>query len=163
MKRGETYLRREQRDDGSWEGSWGVCFTYGTWFGVGGLHATGTRPDDPALQRAAAFLLSHQHDDGGWGERIESCLERQWIDRPDGHVVQTSWALLSLLLAGDPDPEASDRAAAFLLARQQADGNWPHEGMVGVFNRSCAINYDWYRLYFPLRALAAWRSSRPAT
>lgn len=23
-----------QRPDGSWYGSWGICFTYGTWFGI---------------------------------------------------------------------------------------------------------------------------------
>ena len=26
-----------QRPDGSWYGSWGVCFTYGTWFGIEAL------------------------------------------------------------------------------------------------------------------------------
>lgn len=26
-----------QRKDGSWEGLWGVCFTYGVWFGIEGL------------------------------------------------------------------------------------------------------------------------------
>ena len=28
------YVRSKQRVDGSFEGSWGVCFTYGTWFGL---------------------------------------------------------------------------------------------------------------------------------
>ena len=31
---GLDYVRVKQRADGSWEGSWGVCFTYGTWFGL---------------------------------------------------------------------------------------------------------------------------------
>lgn len=30
---GRAYVERVQRSDGSWYGSWGVCFTYGTWFG----------------------------------------------------------------------------------------------------------------------------------
>jgi cycloartenol synthase len=30
---GLKYVLRTQRKDGSWYGSWGVCFTYGTWFG----------------------------------------------------------------------------------------------------------------------------------
>jgi squalene cyclase len=35
--------------------------------------------------------------------------------------------------------------------------------MVGMFNRTCAINYDWYRLYFPLWALAEWRNRQAET
>ncbi|MCG8600795.1 MAG: hypothetical protein MI807_11680 [Verrucomicrobiales bacterium] len=162
MMFGEDYLRREQRDDGSWEGSWGVCFTYGTWFGVKGMLASGTRPDDPTLRRAAEFLLSKQREDGSWGEAIESCLERRWIDSPNGNVVQTSWALLALLALGESgDPV--DAAANFILTKQQRDGNWPNEGMVGMFNRTCAINYDWYRLYFPMWALAEWRNATEGT
>lgn len=30
---GRAYVERVQRPDGSWYGSWGVCFTYGAWFG----------------------------------------------------------------------------------------------------------------------------------
>ena len=30
---GERFIRKEQRPDGSWYASWGVCFTYGAWFG----------------------------------------------------------------------------------------------------------------------------------
>ncbi len=49
-------------------GSWGVCFTYGTWFGVEGLIAAGAKPNDPAIQKACQFLVSKQRADGGWGE-----------------------------------------------------------------------------------------------
>ena len=31
---GLEYMKGEQRADGSWYGSWGVCFTYGAWFGL---------------------------------------------------------------------------------------------------------------------------------
>ena len=30
---GKRFLLKEQRTDGSWYGSWGVCFTYAAWFG----------------------------------------------------------------------------------------------------------------------------------
>ncbi|MCB1064088.1 MAG: terpene cyclase/mutase family protein [Verrucomicrobiae bacterium] len=160
IDRGGAWLRSQQRDDGSWEGSWGVCFTYGTWFGVSGLMALGAGSDDPALIRASEFLLSHQHDDGGWGEAISSCHQRKWVDVPEGHVVQTAWALLSLIRSGNRDHEAQARAVDFLSKRQSPDGGWPHEGMVGIFNRTCAINYDWYRLYFPLWALAEWHDQQ---
>ena len=34
---GRNFLKSIQRSDGSWYGSWGVCFIYGTWFGIGKL------------------------------------------------------------------------------------------------------------------------------
>ncbi|MFO0605879.1 MAG: prenyltransferase/squalene oxidase repeat-containing protein [Polyangiales bacterium] len=156
----EGFLRRAQREDGSWEGSWGVCFTYGTWFGVSGLRACGATPSDPALHRARAFLRAHQGADGAWGEHPSSCWERRYVAHPEGQAVMTSWALLALLRAGETDAAALERAARFLVARQGDDGAWPRESIAGVFNRTCMINYDNYRKYFPLWALAEWRAAR---
>jgi squalene cyclase len=34
ISRGQGFIRAIQRPDGSWYGSWGICFTYGTWFGI---------------------------------------------------------------------------------------------------------------------------------
>ena len=33
----QRLLKSIQRDDGSWYGSWGCCFTYAGWFGIEGL------------------------------------------------------------------------------------------------------------------------------
>ena len=41
-KSGRDFLKSIQKDDGSWYGSWAICFTYVTWFGVLGLIATGS-------------------------------------------------------------------------------------------------------------------------
>ena len=40
------------------------------------------------------------------------------------------------------------------LQDTQTDDGWPAEMVYGVFNRNCMINYDNYRYYFPLWALA---------
>ena len=34
IQRGSRFIKAIQRPDGSWYGSWGICFTYGTWFGI---------------------------------------------------------------------------------------------------------------------------------
>lgn len=156
VARGELFLRESQREDGSWEGSWGVCFTYGTWFGVTGLMAAGASPKDAAITRACAFLLAHQRDDGAWGEAPASCWERRYVPTDEGQVVMTSWALFALVRGGCEDREAMARAARFLVERQREDGSYARESIAGVFNRTCMINYDLYRQYFPVWALGAW-------
>jgi squalene cyclase len=40
-----------------------------------------------------------------------------------------------------------------LTSRQDANGDWPHESIVGVFNANCMITYMNYRNAFPLKAL----------
>jgi squalene/oxidosqualene cyclase-like protein len=158
LAKGERFLRSKQRQDGSFEGSWAVCFTYGTWFGVSGLLAAGVSPRDPAIVRACEFLLSKQRKDGAWGEHHTSCSERRWVDHPEGHAANTSWALLTLVRANCAAREQMRRAAQWLIDRQDSDGSWPRESLVGVFNRTCMINYENYRRYFPLWALGEWRA-----
>jgi squalene/oxidosqualene cyclase-like protein len=156
MSRGARFIRTLQRPDGSWEGNWGICFTYGTWFGIWGLRDAGASADDPAIVRAAEFLRAKQCADGGWGESHESCLQRRYVQHPDGgQVVMTAWAVLALVKASpERHRDAINAGVRFLLARQLPNGDWPVQGMTGVFNRTCMLNYRFYRNYFPLWALA---------
>lgn len=156
VQRALKFLRNIQKSDGSFEGSWAVCFTYGTWFGVTGLLAAGAPTRDPAVVRACEFLLARQRADGAWGEHHRSSAERRWIDHPDGHAANTAWALSTLVRANSPARENMRRAAQWLVQRQDTDGSWPRESIVGVFNRTCLINYENYRRYFPLWALGEW-------
>jgi lanosterol synthase len=151
---GVRFLRDTQREDGSWEGSWGVCFSYGTWFAVQGLVSAGVEPEDPALRRAVAFLKAKQRPDGSWSETAESCRRREWVEGKNGHAVNTSWALLALAAAGAKNTDAVRRGVAWLKARQGSNGRWPKEPIAGVFNRTCAIHYDAYLRVFPVWALA---------
>lgn len=55
-------------------GNWGVCFTYGTWFALGGLASAGkTYNNCSTVRRGVDFLLNSQLHDGGWGESYLSC------------------------------------------------------------------------------------------
>ncbi len=156
LERGRKFLLETQRPDGSWEGSWGICFTYGTWFGVWGLRAAGLPPDHPAIQRACDFLEAHQMADGGWGEHAESCRRREYVHTEEGQAVMTSWALLALLAGGRRDSRAVARGVSFLVRRQRPDGTWPAEHIAGMFNKTSAIHYDNYLKIFPVWALALW-------
>ncbi len=154
IDRGRRFILQEQRVDGSWEGSWGVCFTYGAFFGVWGLLAAGCPESHPALKSASQFLLTQQLSDGGWGESIESCRTGRYVSTPQGQAVMTAWALLALLRTPEKHSPAVQRGLAFLTERQLPDGSFPGEGIAGVFNKTTAIHYDNYLKIFPLWALA---------
>ena len=59
-RRGLDYLLREQQDDGSWWGRWGVNHVYGTAAVLPALEACGLDGDHPAFRRAVAWLDSVQ-------------------------------------------------------------------------------------------------------
>jgi lanosterol synthase len=160
IARGMRFLRRAQRTDGLWSGAWGVHFVYGTMFGVRGLLATGAPPFDPQIRKACSALRARQRTDGGWSEHHEACIADRWIDGPTSQVVQTAWALTTLLEARDPDDAAIDRAAAWLASRQESDGTWADDAPAGVFFRTALIGYDLYRSYFPILALALHETRR---
>jgi len=158
VARGVQFIKQKQRGDGSWYGSWAVCFTYGAWFGVEGLMAAGESPSSPAVRKAVAFLLDKQHADGGWGESYKACVTKQFVQKDDSQVVNTAWALLALMQARQHavDAEPIKRGIRFLKQRQTASGDWEQEGISGVFNGNCMITYINYRNIFPLWALGRW-------
>lgn len=162
MGRGKRFIETIQRADGSWYGSWAVCFTYGTWFGIWGLMAAGeTYDSSPAIRRGVEFLLSKQRANGGWGESYLSCQDKVYSQLPDGrsHVVNTAWAMMSLIAAGQHlrDPAPLHEAARYLMSTQETNGDWPQQEIMGVFNRNCMITYANYRNIFPIWALGMYR------
>jgi squalene/oxidosqualene cyclase-like protein len=151
---GVRFLRGAQRPDGAFSGFWGVCFTYATFHAVEAFHAAGVSLSDPAITRAARFLLSIQKPDGGWGEHYTSCLEDRYVEHPESQATMTAWALLALLAAGEsPRSLPITRAVRWLESHQLADGGWPRQAPAGVFFGAAMLDYRLYKDYFPAWAL----------
>jgi squalene-hopene/tetraprenyl-beta-curcumene cyclase len=153
------FLKEKQEEDGSWYGRWGVNYIYGTWSVMAGLKAIGEDMHAPYIRRAVSWLVSKQNHDGGWGE---SCLS---YDQNESHGVgvstpsQTAWALIGLLCAGELETISVLRGINYLLRTQNAEGYWTERHFTGTgFPRVFYLRYHGYSHYFPLWALAMYRS-----
>lgn len=154
------FLLREQEKDGSWFGRWGTNYIYGTWSVLSALNAVGYAADAAPVRHAVDWLLSHQHEDGGWGESGESYWrERRSKPFPVSTASQTAWALLGLMAAGEVRNPAVARGIDFLARTQAEDGTWAEEHFTAVgFPRVFYLRYHGYRQIFPVWALARYRA-----
>ncbi len=132
-----AYIRRAQRGDGSWYGSWGICFTYAGMFALESLGSIGeTYHNSGRVKKGCEFLLSKQMADGGWGESYKGCEQKQYVQHEKSQVVQTAWACIGLMEAGYPDNTPIKKALTMIMSRQQRNGEWLQEAIEGVFNCS---------------------------
>jgi squalene-hopene/tetraprenyl-beta-curcumene cyclase len=158
IQRAIDYLRRTQERDGSWFGRWGVNYIYGTWQTLVGLAAIGVPADDPALRRGANWLLACQQACGGWGESADSYERPELRGRGECTPSQTAWALLGLMAAWNTSHPSVERGIRYLLDTQNPDGTWDEPQFTGTgFPRVFYLRYHYYRVYFPLLALARFR------
>ena len=175
------FLYSEQEDDGSWFGRWGVNYVYGTGCGVlPALAAVGDTKETPQVRKALEWLASKQNPDGGWGESIASYMEPKYSGTGiPSTASQTAWALMGILAVKDKNyDECIRRGCAFLESAQLDEGTWDEPYYTGTgfpgyglgakvdlragaplpqgkeLARGFMLNYNLYRHYFPIQALA---------
>jgi squalene-hopene/tetraprenyl-beta-curcumene cyclase len=160
LRRAIDYLRETQLKDGSWYGRWGMNYIYGTWSVLCALNAAGVDHGDDLIRKAADWLVSIQNPDGGWGEDGTSYkLDYHGYEPAPSAASQTAWALLGLMAAGRTVHPAVERGVAWLAETQNQDGFWTEPRFTATgFPRVFYLRYHGYRRYFPLWALARYRT-----
>jgi squalene-hopene/tetraprenyl-beta-curcumene cyclase len=160
LRRALRFLRKDQSEDGSWYGRWGVNYIYGTWAVLTGLRALGEDFSQGYIQRATRWVEHCQNPDGGWGESCETYVNPQTEGNGTSTPSQTAWAVMALIESGQEYSPAVELGIRFLVERQLRDGTWAEEEFTGTgFPKHFYLNYHLYRNYFPLMALARYRSA----
>ncbi|MFC7393981.1 prenyltransferase/squalene oxidase repeat-containing protein [Scopulibacillus cellulosilyticus] len=154
IESGVRWLIENQKDDGSWYGRWGVSYIYGTWAAVTGLKAVGVPSHHPAIQKAAEWIKNIQRSDGGWGESCKSDQKRTFVPLTYSTIVQTSWAVDTLISIYEKPTTEIEKGIDYILNRE----NHPEKsltypmgaGLPGHFY----IYYHSYPHIWPLLALS---------
>ena len=179
LRRAYDYILREQEDDGSWFGRWGVNYIYGIGAVLPALAAVSEDMDQSYVRRAVEWVVSHQNPDGGWGESCGSYVDPELHGVGPSTASQTAWALLALLAGKEGDSPTVKRGVDYLVRNQTEEGGWdepyftgtgfpgygvgerlanlPKPGEKGYqgldLPAAFMINYHLYRNYWPLMAL----------
>src|SRR5450631_961854 len=124
VERAIQFVLKEQEQDGSWFGRWGVNYLYGTFLVLRGLEAMGVWSHEPAVVNAAEWIRMVQNADGGWGETCGSYDDPLQRGIGPSTPSQTAWAVLGLLAAGDIRSDSVAKGVRWLISKQSPLGTW---------------------------------------
>ncbi len=160
VARALEYLFRTQEPEGCWYGRWGVNFIYGTWQVLQGLRTIDFPMNNPQIQKAVQWLEQTQQATGAWGETCRSYDEPQLKGTGEPTPSQTAWATLGLIAAGRSSSPAVKLGIDYLVETQLPDGSWEENSFTGTgFPRVFYLRYHYYRVCFPLMAIARYRTA----
>jgi squalene-hopene/tetraprenyl-beta-curcumene cyclase len=158
IQRGVKFLLKDQCEDGSWFGRWGVNYVYGTSGALRALETVSLTAKE-FCQRAVSWLRAIQKADGSFGESLWSYTDPTTKGQGNSTASQTAWGLIGLLAGAQANDPAIQKAVAYLVDQQNTDGSWSEAEFTGTgFPGVFYLKYHLYRNSFPLYALARFRN-----
>ncbi|WP_017652853.1 squalene--hopene cyclase [Fortiea contorta] len=163
LARAIAYIIKEQEPEGCWFGRWGVNYIYGTSGVLSALALINPQKHQRTIKQGAAWLVSCQNPDGGWGETCRSYDDPNLKGKGTSTASQTAWALIGLIAAGEAtgefDYDIIDQGISYLLTTQKPDGTWYEADFTGTgFPSHFYLKYHMYQQYFPLIALGRYQA-----
>ncbi|RDH49755.1 squalene--hopene cyclase [Fischerella thermalis] len=162
QQRAIQYLLNEQEPEGCWFGRWGVNYIYGTSGALAALSLVSPQTHRYNIEQGAAWLISCQNSDDGWGETCRSYDDPRLKGKGRSTASQTAWALIGLMAAGRATGNfakpAIERGIDYLLVTQLPNGSWDEADFTGTgFPSHFYLKYHLYQQYFPLIALGQYQ------
>lgn len=158
IKDGINWLIKNQKEDGSWYGRWGISYIYGTWAAVTGMKAVGVPSDHPSIQKAIGWLLSKKNADGGWGESCKSDILGEYIPLSYSTLVHSSWALDTLISVFESDIDEINNGILNIINWMRIPDNRITYPTGGGLPGHFYIYYHSYQYIWPLLTLSHYQN-----
>ncbi|MEZ0227000.1 MAG: hypothetical protein ACAI25_00120, partial [Planctomycetota bacterium] len=131
VEKGSAWVKKQQKPDGSWTDKWAPAYQTGeTALSLLTLLKCGTKPEDPAIQKGFEWLLEQPFKKVYEVSVSILALEALYSPKPDKPDPANPYrTIVKKSFLNKADPRIKDwlqRATAFLVASEKADGLWAY-------------------------------------